>query len=104
MIWIKIITLFLSLLAFLLAVYNLYSLGLQRNGLRKCVAELEKKLDGVKLHKEVEHYYLTWIREQCEDLTKEAVELAMRSPIELTHEEIEKAFGHRVRIVSEKKG
>lgn len=104
MTWARIITLLIFLLVFLLTVCNWCGTRLQRDGLEKRVANLEKKLDGTTLHKEIELYYLNLICEKCEEYTKEAVENAMRSPIELTHEEIEKAFGHRVRIVSEKKG
>lgn len=86
---------------FLIASYNLYA---TQKSITRREAQLKKKLDGVKLHKEIDSYYLSCLHDWCQTYIKAEVENAMYSPIELTHEEIEKAFGHRVRIVSEKPG
>lgn len=70
--------------------------------LEAAVAQLRREVK--KRNTEIEQFYIDFIRDAVEGTVEEAMKRAFQQPIELTHEEIEKAFGHRVKIVASKAG
>lgn len=66
------------------------------------VARLEKILEGLELHKSIERFYVDMIRTCAEEEAEAAVGRMLQHPIEMTIEDIEKAFSHKVKIVRSK--
>ena len=61
---------------------------------------LEKRLDKkLELHEGVERYYIDLIRDCAQQEAEAAVAKMLEKPIEMTIEDIEKAFSHKVKIV-----
>jgi len=50
-------------------------------------------------HKGIEKYYVSLINDKVKEATKAAVAEMLHHPIEMTIEDIEKAFNHKVKIV-----
>lgn len=50
----------------------------------------------------IDAYYISLIRQYAEEEAIRAVENILKTPIEMTHEEIEEAFGHKIKIVNSK--
>lgn len=58
--------------------------------------KLDKKLD---VHNGIERYYIDLIKCYAEQEAQAAVAKMLEKPIEMTIEDIEKAFNHKVKIV-----
>ncbi len=69
---------------------------------KKVEKELESLRNETKSHKEIETFYISMIRNTVREEVAEAVEMAFQNPIEMTQAEIEKAFGHKIKIVARK--
>lgn len=85
---------------------------MNNENIEKRIEQLEKKMDAIILeqkeirkkrvlikHNEVEEYYTEFIRDCSKEEAWKAVEDILRHPIEMTVEDIEKAFGHKIKIV-----
>ena len=59
---------------------------------------LRKRAD----HNQIDTYYISLIREYAAFEARKAVEAILQKPIEMTIEQIEKAFGHKIKIVNSK--
>ncbi len=74
--------------------------------LTRRVKKLEKELKTLRneanLHKEIDTFYVSMINAVVEKEVAKAVETAFQNPIEMTQAEIEKAFGHKIKIVASK--
>ena len=69
------------------------------NSLEERVARLEEK---VRASNAIDEYYLALIKDYAESEAEKAVAKILEKPIEMTIEDIEKAFNHKVKIVNSK--
>ena len=53
-------------------------------------------------HNQIDAYYVSLIRDYAKLEAKKAVEEILQKPIEMTIEQIEEAFGHKIKIVNSK--
>lgn len=68
--------------------------------LARRIGVLEKRLDKkLELHESLEQFYIDLIHDCAEREANVAVAKMLENPIEMTIEDIEKAFGHKVKIV-----
>ena len=67
--------------------------------LEERVATLEREAFN---HQCIESYYVDLIREMAEVFARKAVEEMLKNPIEMTLDDIEKAFNHKIKIVGGK--
>ncbi len=69
-------------------------------------SRVEKEPESLKkeraLHKEIDTFYVQMINDVVKKEVANAVETAFQNPIEMTQAEIEKAFGHKIKIVARK--
>lgn len=74
--------------------------------LAKRVDELEDRVEileeRLKGHNAIDSYYISLIHDCVEQETRDAVMKALQCPIEMTVSDIEKAFGHKIKIVETK--
>ena len=70
------------------------------NDLKSRIERLEKVVAEMQIgHECINKYYIDLIRECAEVEAKAAVAKMLEKPIEMTIEDIEKAFNHKVKIV-----
>lgn len=66
-------------------------------------ADLERRIEYLetkcKTHEYIEYYYIDLIKEHTAAETERVVAQLLQRPIEMTIEDIEKAFNHKIKIV-----
>ena len=73
-----------------------------KSRVKKLEDELKALRSETKDQKEIQEFYTMLIRNTVQEEVARAVETAFQNPIEMTQSEIEKAFGHKIKIVARK--
>ena len=58
--------------------------------------------DNMETHKQIETFYCDLINQKAYEFAKVAVDEILQHPIEMTMQDIEAAFGHKIKIVEER--
>ena len=58
--------------------------------------------ENMETHKQIETFYCNLINQKAHEFAKVAVDEILQHPIEMTMQDIEAAFGHKIKIVEDK--
>lgn len=59
--------------------------------------------ENMETHKQIETFYCDLIDQKAYEFAKVAVDEILQHPIEMTMQDIEAAFGHKIKIVEERR-